>query len=114
MKDMFDRIAAQLGHKSTSMLKYYVGGAARASFHGTTLGRCPTGSSSDAQTCHKAPCPTSPMALFEPAVWDFAEYIQANRREKAVTNGLVRSWSDLDRTGALAAHLAALDRTLDS
>jgi len=53
-------------------------------------------------------------ARWDPSVWDLTEYIQTNCREKSAADGVVRSWSDLDRTGALAAHLAALDQTLDS
>jgi hypothetical protein len=131
MEDILDRVAAMLGHKFTlTRLAHYVGGTSRlrdladtlkrataarasASFHETTFGRCPTGAPHKALICREAPCLTTPMARWEPSTWGFAEYIEEGRPGKSATNGLLRSWSDLDRTGCLAAHLAALDRALD-
>ena len=131
MEDTLDRVAAMLSHKSnSSMLGYYVGRASRhrdladalkwattatrASFYETTSGRCTTGVSPVALTCHKAAYLTAPMARWEQSTWDFAEFIEAARRGMSANGGLLRTWSDLDRIGSLAAHLAALDRTLDS
>lgn len=113
MEATLDRVAAMLGHRPNSSLEFYVRDAKQAAFRGIALELWRTCQFPGGQTCNEARRRASPLALFEPGGWDFAENIQTARLEQAATNGLLRSWSDLDRTGALAAHLAALDRTLE-
>jgi hypothetical protein len=127
MKHPVDDVAVMLGHRSTAMLAFYVDSATsrcemesvlkramaangRVGAQEVTSGTCPA---AEVATYRDVPCLTSPMARREPSVWDVSEYIEAERRGKSAGCGLQRSWSELDRTGSLAAHLNALDRSLD-
>ncbi|WP_028201429.1 hypothetical protein [Burkholderia pseudomallei] len=130
MEDTFDRVKTMLGHKSPlSTLAYYAGVTshdkdaasakkhalmARAFFLQMTTGMRLAESLREASAVHEAPCITASMVRYEPSTWDFSEYMEATRSQMPAADGLLRRWSDLDRTGTLAAHLAALDGTLDS
>jgi hypothetical protein len=73
------------------------------------MGRCPV--SSESRVFDPQPCLSAPTLLVEPSVWDLSQYEAAMRRT-SIACRLVRCWNDLDRTEALAAHLAALDEKL--
>jgi hypothetical protein len=79
----------------------------------TTWGTC----RSEQHRCRfppEQPCLSASMSRWEPSIWDLSQYGRAAGRRPPDACGLLRGWSDLDRTGALAAHLTALDEELRS
>lgn len=127
-RETLEMLNVRRGHSSQSMTNFYSEAASRdqqraevptmrafinhLSASETRLGRCLTGSRN--QKCHAEPCFSAPMSLWDPSVWDISAYVTPVNCRSSVTPGLLRGWSDLDRTGALVAHLAALDEELRS
>ncbi len=110
-------LAAQLGHASQVMADhFYVSPrvrdlqAAQIRAFMVTAGTCPL--DAGGRTCDLQPCLSAPMLLpVKPPVLNPVQY-EGSRLRTSIARGLLRSWSDLDRSEALAGHLAALEEQL--
>ncbi|MGF6288656.1 hypothetical protein QFZ98_000489 [Paraburkholderia youngii] len=107
-----EALVAQLGHLCQSMTEFYLRAAQAEAciINGrtrTNTGKCRVDSHSP--TIDLKLCLSAGMLPVKPSALNLSQYVQEARRRTLISRGLLRDWSDLDRTQALAAHLAALD-----